>query len=157
MMRPLAALFATVAAVVAAGACSLTNQEGPLVTCSMLECGRINACQEGIIAQCVDGETVKYRVCAVTDICAAEWQKPGQYRCEAEDTDCQGCRPERELGCDDPSSTRAAEARAAQAVVAARAAQAARAGAERPRGPPRNRVKRRSPARASARTSSSFS
>jgi hypothetical protein len=101
-MRPLAALFATVAAVVAAGACSLTNQEGPLVTCSMLECGRINACQEGIIAQCVDGETVKYRVCAVTDICAAEWQKPGQYRCEAEDTDCQGCRPERELGCDDP-------------------------------------------------------
>ncbi len=95
-MRPLAALFATVAAVVAAGACSLTNQEGPLVTCSMLECGRINACQEGIIAQCVDGETVKYRVCAVTDICAAEWQKPGQYRCEAEDTDCQGCRPERE-------------------------------------------------------------
>lgn len=82
--------------------CSLQNQEGPAVTCEMLDCGRVNACQEGIIAQCVDGHTVKYRVCAVTDICTADWQVRGQYRCELEDTDCEGCRPERTLGCEDP-------------------------------------------------------
>ena len=83
----------------AAGACSLDNQEGPLVGCPELECGRTNACAQGIIAQCVDGRTVKYHVCSTDDICDADWQVPGQYRCTVEDTDCEGCRPER-LGCD---------------------------------------------------------
>lgn len=82
-------------------ACSLQNQEGPLVTCEQLECGRINACEDGIIAQCVDGRTVEYHVCSTTDICTAEWQDAGRYRCAEEVTDCEGCRPERE-GCDDP-------------------------------------------------------
>ncbi|NUP10841.1 MAG: hypothetical protein HOW73_32760 [Polyangiaceae bacterium] len=90
------------AAMWAVQACSLQNQEGPLITCADLDCGRINACEEGIIAQCVNGHTVKYRVCSATDVCTADWQIKGQYRCAQEDTDCQGCRPERELGCDDP-------------------------------------------------------
>lgn len=81
-------------------ACSLQNQDGPDVTCEDLECGRVNACVEGIIAQCVDGRHLKYHVCASTDICQAEWQKKGEYRCSFEHTDCEGCRPER-AGCGD--------------------------------------------------------
>jgi hypothetical protein len=80
-------------------ACSLDNQEGPNVTCADLECGRINACQEGIIAQCVDRENVRFHVCGTEDICTAGWQRPGEYRCAAEITDCEGCRPERVDGC----------------------------------------------------------
>lgn len=91
----LAAAFVAVAA-----ACSLDNQEGPDTTCEALACGRINACENGIIAQCVDGHTVKFHVCSTDDICAAEWQNDGQFRCAEEDTDCEGCRPER-AGCDD--------------------------------------------------------
>ena len=88
-------------ALVAAGAaCSLDNQEGPDVTCEALRCGQINACENGIIAQCVDGRTVLFHVCSTDDICGAEWQDAGRYRCAEEDTDCEGCRPERD-GCDD--------------------------------------------------------
>ena len=43
--------------------CSLQNVEGPDVTCEDLECGRINACAEGIITQCLDGQTVRWHVC----------------------------------------------------------------------------------------------
>ena len=89
-----------VGAAVSGSGCSLDNQEGPLVTCAQLECGRINACQEGIIAQCVDGRNVVYHVCSTDDICDAEWQVEGEYRCGEDITDCEGCRPER-AGCDD--------------------------------------------------------
>ncbi len=98
MRRP-ALLLAFGLAPIVAFSCSLQNQEGPEVDCAALECGRINACVEGIIAQCVNGETVRYHVCGTTDICTAEWQTEGQYRCAFEDTDCEGCRPERTLGC----------------------------------------------------------
>lgn len=80
--------------------CSLDNQEGPDVTCADLKCGKVNACEDGIIAQCVDGKTVKWHVCSTDDVCTATWQKEGQYRCTEEATDCEGCRPER-AGCDD--------------------------------------------------------
>ena len=85
----------------AVGACSLSNREGPEVTCAELECGRVNACQDGIIAQCVDGETVRYHVCfeGGDDICDASWQIEGEYRCLEFATDCEGCRPERVEGC----------------------------------------------------------
>ncbi len=84
-----------------APSCSLQNVDGPNVTCEMLECGRVNACQDGIIAQCVDGVTVKYHVCksSAEDICDEEWQVPGEFRCLEFQTECEGCRPEREEGC----------------------------------------------------------
>ena len=85
----------------AGGHCSLTNQEGPDATCALLECGRINACKDGIIAQCADGKSVEYRVCGTDDVCGEEWQVTGQYRCSSDATDCEGCRPERD-GCEDP-------------------------------------------------------
>lgn len=81
--------------------CSLSNQEGPDVTCEQLECGRINACADGIIAQCADGKSVQFRVCSTDDVCTLDWQVTGQFRCAEEATDCEGCRPERE-GCEDP-------------------------------------------------------
>lgn len=76
-------------------ACSGSNREGPLVTCEDLECGRINACEEGIIAGCVDG-VVRYHVCSTTndpDICAGSWQTPGAFRCDQNALDCEGCNP----------------------------------------------------------------
>jgi len=81
--------------------CSLQNQEGPDVTCADLECGRINACRDGIIAQCLDGQTVRYHVCFDDgeDVCEEDWQTPGAYRCLEFATDCEGCRPERVDGC----------------------------------------------------------
>jgi hypothetical protein len=83
-----------------ASACSLQNQEGPNVTCAQLDCGRVNACEDGIIAQCVDGVTVKFRVCGSDDVCGETWQITGQYKCTFDATDCEGCRPER-MGCSD--------------------------------------------------------
>jgi hypothetical protein len=84
-----------------AAGCSLQNLEGPEVSCADLECGRINACQDGIIAQCVDGKTVRYHVCKSDgdDVCSEEWQIDGEYRCLEYQTDCEGCRPERVEGC----------------------------------------------------------
>jgi uncharacterized membrane protein YgcG len=76
-------------------ACSGDNQEGPEVTCADLQCGKVNACQEGIIAQCADGQTVRYHACSSDkELCGYDWQVPGQYRCEAATTDCEGCRPD---------------------------------------------------------------
>ena len=85
----------------AAGACSVQNVDGPDVTCAELECGRVNACKEGIIAQCVDGKTIKYHVCEANadDICDEDWQEPGRYKCLEFQTECEGCRPERTDGC----------------------------------------------------------
>lgn len=82
-------------------ACSLSNVEGPDVTCEDLACGRINACENGIIAQCLDGETVRWNVCTADaeDVCGEDWQIPGAYRCLESETDCEGCRPERIDGC----------------------------------------------------------
>jgi hypothetical protein len=93
-------------ALAAPHACSLQNREGPQVTCADLECGRVNACQEGIIAQCVDGHTVRYHACFPNDseLCEAEWQVPGQYKCLQYATDCEGCRPERVAGCSQPGN-----------------------------------------------------
>lgn len=81
--------------------CSLSNKEGPDVTCADLLCGQVNACSEGIIASCADGVTVKWHVCTenAADICGEEWQKPGQYKCDEYDIECEGCRPERTDGC----------------------------------------------------------
>jgi hypothetical protein len=93
-----AALFAAIV-VATTFACSGDNQEGPDVTCEDLECGRVNACQDGIIAQCVDGVTVRWHACGDEYLCSAGWQIPGAYRCGESHTDCEGCRPERELGC----------------------------------------------------------
>ena len=85
--------FGTLAAL--APACSGNNQEGPEVTCADLQCGRINACQEGIIAQCADGVNLRYHACSSDkELCGYDWQIPGQYRCEAATTDCEGCRPD---------------------------------------------------------------
>lgn len=80
-------------------ACSAGNREGPDVTCEDLACGRINACEEGIIAQCVDGIVVRFHVCTDDTVCEREWQEPGAYTCAETDTDCEGCRPERVEGC----------------------------------------------------------
>ena len=81
--------------------CSLSNKEGPDVTCADLQCGRVNACSEGIIASCSDGKTMKWHVCTDTakDICGEDWQKPDQYKCDEFDIECEGCRPERTEGC----------------------------------------------------------
>lgn len=81
--------------------CSTQNQEGPDVTCADLECGRVNACAESIIAQCLDGKAVKFHVCGSNkdDVCKASWQVPGQFKCDQFATDCEGCRPER-AGCE---------------------------------------------------------
>ncbi len=94
-----AAAAACLFAIAASASCSLSNREGPDVTCADLECGRVNACEEGIIAQCVDGVTVRYHACSSAEVCEASWQEPGRFKCTYELTDCEGCRPERELGC----------------------------------------------------------
>ena len=81
--------------------CSLQNHDGPDVTCEELDCGRINACRDGIIAHCLDGRTMRYTVCLEggEDICESDWQNPGAYRCLEFETDCEACRPERTRGC----------------------------------------------------------
>jgi hypothetical protein len=93
-------LGAALGLVVVGATCSLENREGPDVTCADLLCGKINACHDSIIAQCLDGVTVKYHVCMQDkgDLCEASWQVKGQYKCDQFTTDCEGCRPERE-GC----------------------------------------------------------
>ncbi len=98
-LLPLAFVAALLCAV--APSCSLQNVEGPDVTCASLECGRVNACENGIIAQCVDGKTLKFHVCTANadDVCGEDWQVPGQYKCLEFQTECEGCRPERKEGC----------------------------------------------------------
>jgi hypothetical protein len=99
-----AALLLFVPSVWWASACSLRNREGPDVTCADLECGRINACKDGIIAQCVDQQTVLFHACPEGDTCGEDWQIDGEYRCIETETDCEGCRPERTEGCDGTGS-----------------------------------------------------
>ena len=101
-LRALALVLTTLSIGALAASCSLGNREGPDLTCAELECGRVNACAEGIITQCADGITVKYHVCSDSSACGKDWQVAGQYRCSEDQTDCEGCRPER-TGCDDPS------------------------------------------------------
>ncbi len=81
--------------------CSLQNREGPDVTCADLGCGKYNDCADGIIASCLDGKTMRYHVCDTSDdddVCSADWQVRGQYKCDQYAVDCEACRPER-AGC----------------------------------------------------------
>jgi hypothetical protein len=93
----LAALLLIVGvAVTGAASCSTANIEGPEVTCEDLQCGRINTCQSGIIAACLDGVRVVYHVCgaAGSDVCSQYWQVEGQYKCDMYGLDCEGCDPD---------------------------------------------------------------
>ncbi len=65
----------------AVSACSVLNREGPDVSCSDLDNGGKNACQDGIIATCVNG-TVKYEVCDSKDACGESWQVAYHYQCD---------------------------------------------------------------------------
>jgi hypothetical protein len=80
------------ALVVLCPACSSLNREGPLVSCTELDAGAINACDDGIIASCSDGKNVTYRVCtedvngtSAKDLCGEAWQQAGMYRCNPEE------------------------------------------------------------------------
>lgn len=73
-----AVLLATVGS--GAASCSLANRRGPDTTCAALSDGKINDCGEGILASCVSG-AVEYEVCDDKNVCEADWQLPGQYRC----------------------------------------------------------------------------
>ena len=55
----------------------------------------VNACTDGIIAHCADGQNVVYHVCAAGDdsVCEEDWQIAGQYRCDEYQTLCEGCNP----------------------------------------------------------------
>jgi hypothetical protein len=73
------------------GGCSVLNRHGPDVTCEDLANGQINACADGIIAYCTDGEEVTYEVCTeevdgtdASDLCEAPWQSDGAFRCAPE-------------------------------------------------------------------------
>lgn len=111
------AIASIVACAGAAVGCSLLNQEGPTVTCEELLCGKINACEDGIIAQCVDGQTLKYHACELADACEQSWQVKGAYRCAVETTDCEGCRPERDGCVGATGSTSSTEATSASSVA----------------------------------------
>ncbi len=64
-----------------AAGCSLLNRAGPDVTCNDLG-NAINACREGIIADCEDGKSLAYTVCSDADACEQHWQPQGAFRCE---------------------------------------------------------------------------
>jgi hypothetical protein len=66
-------------------ACSLSNREGPDVSCKDLGSGTKNACAEGIIASC-ESSKVTYRVCDDNDACEATWQQEGAFRCSQGDS-----------------------------------------------------------------------
>lgn len=87
---PLLFLPSPILLALSSSACSGFNREGPDTTCEALDGGRVNACQDGIIASCEDGLTVTYEVCtepqghtSPRDICGAPWQTDGAYRCIA--------------------------------------------------------------------------
>jgi hypothetical protein len=70
------------------GGCSIFNREGPDVSCGDLGNGASNACENGIIASCADGQQITYEVCtneidgvAAMDLCGASWQASGAFRC----------------------------------------------------------------------------
>ena len=58
-MRRAFAVFTLAMTLLLAWSGSLYYVEGPEVTCADLGCGQVNACANGIIAQCVDGKTVR--------------------------------------------------------------------------------------------------
>jgi hypothetical protein len=91
--KALALALALLSLCAAAATCSTSNHEGPDVTCQDLECGRRNACLDGIIASCLDGKTVKFHVCLgnADDICDEDWQIDGQFRCDEYTPDCESC------------------------------------------------------------------
>src|SRR5262245_37141427 len=75
------AALARGAALAAAGCTKYYAVTGPFVDCEDLDCGGINACRDGIIAQCADGENMRYHDCGDPTVCEAAWQTPGAYRC----------------------------------------------------------------------------
>lgn len=82
-----AAVFACLTVALFSGSgCSVLNRFGPEVSCD--ELGENNACSDGIIASCSDGEHVRYQVCeddvdeiSASDLCEAPWQIEGAYQC----------------------------------------------------------------------------
>ena len=61
--------------------CSVLNRLGPRTSCDALQQGLVNACQDGIIATCVDRYRVAYEVCDDSAACASSWQVQGHFRC----------------------------------------------------------------------------
>lgn len=84
-------------------ACSLSNREGPDVTCADLDNGIRNACTEGIIATCSAPSKVAFLVCSDEDACSASWQSAGQYRCN--ETDSLPTLRDQETGATAPTPT----------------------------------------------------
>ncbi len=90
-MRHFGKLLLLLAALLVPFGCSLLNRHGPEVDCGDLQDGAVNACSDGIIASCVDGD-IKYRVCeediqgvSADDICEASWQEEGAFKCAPDD------------------------------------------------------------------------
>ena len=75
MVRTLLALLA-----LGGTACSLLNREGLDVTCEQLGNGARNACRDGIITSCIEGE-VTYRVCEEEKVCEETWQAKNAFKC----------------------------------------------------------------------------
>ena len=65
----LVALLSVVLACLVAS-CSLLNREGPDVTCADLRNGALKACENGIVASCINGK-VEWEVCDGIEDCAA--------------------------------------------------------------------------------------
>ena len=62
--------------------CSLFNREGPKTSCADLGGGARDACKDGIVVTCDDGQTLKASVCDDAKVCEASWQRPTRFRCE---------------------------------------------------------------------------
>ena len=71
-------------AVLYVGACSILNRDGPEVTCADLDNGAFNACKEGVIATCANGQ-IEYEGCSSDKACEATFQEAGRYRCALTD------------------------------------------------------------------------
>ena len=65
-------------------ACSVLNRDGPTSTCRDLGNGATTACQNGIIASCIDGQ-MSYQVCAEQNACNEPWQVSGSFVCDEGD------------------------------------------------------------------------
>jgi cysteine-rich repeat protein len=74
------ALLALLLALSSLTSCSQLNREGPAAGCDELGGGRVNACQQGILAICEAG-AMRYRVCPDEAACEAAWQHAGAFRC----------------------------------------------------------------------------
>jgi hypothetical protein len=74
-------LFAALVVLGAIGLhCSALNRDGPNATCASLGNGATNACDNGIIAYCMNG-TMQYKVCDDSGACGQSWQTHGAYAC----------------------------------------------------------------------------